>query len=138
MTNGNVTLTLNAADTGGSGVYRIKDPSGAYTTGAVDTFTVSANGTYQFTVYDNAGNSTVLYTVSNIDTGLPDATIGQSQTSWTKELVDVNIAATDSLSGVKSIEQTNADAYAGRNFGEEIEPIQHGFICRRDYAQPDA
>ena len=126
-TNGNVTLTLNAADTGGSGVYRIKDPSGAYTTGAVDTFTVSANGTYQFTVYDNAGNSTaVSYTVSNIDTGLPDATIGQSQTSWTKELVDVNLDATDSFSGVKSLEQTNADAYAGRNLAKNSNQFNAG------------
>ena len=37
-TNGNVTLTMNAADTGGSGVFRIKDNAGAYTNGAVDTF----------------------------------------------------------------------------------------------------
>jgi hypothetical protein len=126
-TNGNVTLTLNAADTGGSGVYRIKDQTGNFTTGSVDTFVATANGTYNFTVYDNAGNSQVVsYAVSNIDTGLPSATIGQSQTSWTKELVDVNLAATDSLSGVKSIEQTNADAYAGRNLAKKSNQFNTG------------
>ena len=134
-TNGNVTLTLNANDTGGSGIYRIKDDAGNYTTGASDTFTVSANGTYDFTVYDNAGNSKVVsYTVSNIDKTSPGLTVTQNPSTWTKGEVTLTGAASDSQSGLVSIRETNTGIYAGRNLIPDSKPNQssnlYGFAGR--------
>ena len=134
-TNGNVTLTLNAADTGGSDVYRIMDDSGVYTVGAVDTFVATANGTYDFTVYDNAGNSKVVsYTVSNIDKTNPGLTVAQNPTAWTKGEVAVTATASDAQSGLVSIKQTNTGIYAGRNLIPNSKPNQssnlYGFAVR--------
>ena len=134
-TNGNVTLTLNANDTGGSGIYRIKDDAGNYTIGASDTFTVSANGTYDFTVYDNAGNSKVVsYTVSNIDKTSPGLTVTQNPSAWTKGEVTLTGAASDSQSGLVSIRETNTGIYAGRNLIPKSTPNEssnlYGFAGR--------
>jgi hypothetical protein len=64
---GNVTITVTAADSG-SGVASITTPSGTVVTASSTTYTVSANGTYTFTLKDNDGNSCAYYvTVANID-----------------------------------------------------------------------
>lgn len=113
-TNGNVVLTLNASDTGGSGVYRVKDPAGNFTTGALDTYTVTQNGTYTFTVYDHAGNSTVVsHVVSNIDKTNPVGTVSGNPTAWTANNVTLTLKATDIGSGVDYILDHNGNKTLG-------------------------
>ncbi|MFA5602873.1 MAG: Ig-like domain-containing protein [Bacilli bacterium] len=62
-----VVITATGSDTGGSGFYRIKRPNNTYISSTVATYTVSTNGTYSFTGYDNAGNS---YTKSIVVDGI--------------------------------------------------------------------
>lgn len=98
-TNGNVTLTFNATDSGGSGVKRVRVAGGSWVNGSTTSRTVSSNGTYSFEVQDHAGNlKTVSRTVSNIDKSLPNASSKQSPTAWTKGNVTItwNASATGS------------------------------------------
>lgn len=68
LTHEDITLTVVAQDTGGSGVKRIKTPDGKWINGNLVTYTVKENGTYTFVVEDNAGNQTSKsITVNNID-----------------------------------------------------------------------
>lgn len=67
-----VVITATGSDTGGSGFYRIKRPDNKYINSTVATYTVSTNGTYSFTGYDNAGNSiTKSIEVTGIDVTPP-------------------------------------------------------------------
>ena len=74
-TNGNVTLNLtNVSDAGGSGLKEIRLPNGTTVTGTSASQVVTENGTYTFTISDQAGNITTLsITVSNIDKIPPNA-----------------------------------------------------------------
>jgi len=77
-TSGNVTITATGTDDN-SGVYRILKPDTNYITGSSGTYVVTANGTYDFTVYDNAENSyTNSITISNIDKINPVITLNGS------------------------------------------------------------
>ncbi len=62
-----VKITVSATDEG-SGVASITTPDGNVISGSSDTLEVNDNGTYNFTLTDNSGNScTYPVTVSNID-----------------------------------------------------------------------
>lgn len=101
--NGSVVLTATGSDTS-SGVKSITLPNGTVFTGASTTYSVSANGTYNFVVTDNAGNtSTKSITVNNIDTGTPSLNLTQNPTAWTSGNVTITATGTDTSSGVKSI-----------------------------------
>ena len=104
-TNGNVTLTFSATDTGGSGVRRVRQSGGTWISGPTTTLTVSNNGTYQFEVEDVAGNSKIIsYEVTNIDKTLPNGTISGNPTNWTNQSQTITLTATDSGgSGVRRI-----------------------------------
>ena len=69
---------------------------------ALDTLTVSENGTYTITVTDNAGN---IYetevTVSKVDTTAPEVNISKTE-EWSQQAI-LSVSATDSQSGVKEI-----------------------------------
>ena len=110
-TNGNVTLNLTGvADTGGSGLDNIKLPNGTFVTGTSASYVVSANGTYSFEIYDNAGNKTTKsITVSNIDKSLPTGDISQTPTAPTNGDVTLNLTNVSDTggSGVKNIKLPN-------------------------------
>lgn len=114
-TNGDVTLKLtNIADSGGSGYYRTKLPDGTFITSTSVDYTVSANGTYQFTVYDQAENATVKsITVKNIDKVKPQGSVSYSTTNATNSDVVVTLNATDADSGVKTIQLPNGTIING-------------------------
>jgi hypothetical protein len=64
---GNVTITVTATDSG-SGVKTVTAPDGTVTNGYIATYIATSNGTYNFTLTDNSGNScTYPVAVSNID-----------------------------------------------------------------------
>src|SRR5699024_11108792 len=56
-TRGNVTLTFNATDTGGSSVRRVRVSGGTWVNGSTTTQVATSNGTFSFEVEDNAGNT---------------------------------------------------------------------------------
>lgn len=104
--NGNVTITAEGSDTGGSGFYRIKKPDGTYVTGNKATYTVSTNGTYTFEFYDNAGNSTTkTVNVTNIDKTAPTGTLTPSTTNWTNKDIVITATGSDAESGISKIEK---------------------------------
>lgn len=114
-TNGNVVLKLsNVKDSGGSGYYRTKLPDGTFVNSTSIDYAVSTNGTYNFIVYDYAGNTiTKTQTVSNIDKVKPQGTLSYSTTSPTNQNVIVSIIATDNASGAKSITLPNGTIING-------------------------
>lgn len=67
---------------------------------------VKNNNTVYFKVFDNAGNEslTTPYIVNTIDRTAPSVTLTPSTDQWTNRDVSVSATATDSASGVKSIE----------------------------------
>jgi peptidoglycan/xylan/chitin deacetylase (PgdA/CDA1 family) len=105
-----VTVTLTAADTGGSGVNAIRyttngsDPTPASATYA-GPFTVSATTTVKFRAWDNAGNVEPTQTqLIRIDTQAPTVAItSPTADSAVKGNVKITANAADSLSGVVSV-----------------------------------
>ena len=77
-TNGPAAIHVTASDPeledgyAPSGVKSITMPDGTVVDGDAADFTVSANGTYDFIITDNGGNTTTLHTeVGNVDTARP-------------------------------------------------------------------
>lgn len=103
-TNGSVTITVNGSDEH-SGVASIKRPDGTSASGSKATYTVSSNGTYNFTVYDAVGNSaSVSVVVNNIDKNAPSGTYTLSPSAATDGTVKITVTATDAGgSGVSHI-----------------------------------
>ncbi|SCY17764.1 OmpL47-type beta-barrel domain-containing protein [Alkaliphilus peptidifermentans] len=84
-TNDNVILTLTATDSGGSGVRRISRPDSTWVDGNSAIYTVTGNGTYSFTIEDNAGNqTTVIEVVDKIDKTSPVVDADNKDYSWKK------------------------------------------------------
>lgn len=84
-TTDNVTINVTATDTQ-SGVKSITEPDGTVANGNTCSYTVSNNGTYNFTLTDNAGNTcSYPVTVSNID-----RSVNVSYTSSASYAVDPN------------------------------------------------
>lgn len=87
------------------------------------TFNVSSNGTYSFTVEDNAGNKTVKsIEVSNIDKVAPTANLSQSSTAWTNESVTLTIDGVldQGGSGVKHIQLPNGNLVSGTSATQSV------------------
>lgn len=109
-TNGNVVITArNMIDVGTSGFRRVKLPSGSYSSTDPSNYTATTNGTYVFSIEDNAGNiRDKSIEVTNIDKVLPTFEVVSDNTDWTNE--DINIRArnfADNASGVNEIEMPN-------------------------------
>ena len=105
-TRDNTTLNFTGTDAGGSGVRRVKGPNGVWVNGATISQSVSSNGTYTFSVQDNAGNiKNIQITVTKIDKTAPTGTISGNPTSWTNQNVTLSFNATDTGgSGVKRVQ----------------------------------
>ena len=94
-----------------SGVKSITMPDGTVVEGDAADFTVSVNGTYDFIITDNGGNTFTLHTgVSNIDHLAPEAEYSVTPDIWTNGPAAIHVTATDpepedgyAPSGVQSI-----------------------------------
>ena len=109
-TNGNVVITArNMVDVGTSGFRRVRLPSGSYSSTNPSNYTATLNGTYVFSIEDNAGNiRDKSIDVTNIDKVLPTFEVVSDNTDWTNE--DINIRArnfADNASGVNEVEMPN-------------------------------
>lgn len=107
------TLTIVTADTE-SGVKRVRLPNGEYRNmdtegrGLTVEYNIVKNGSYTFLVEDYAGNTqTQTVSITNIDDTAPVAQENLSTEAWTKDGVTIEVDASDSQSGVKSIELPN-------------------------------
>lgn len=100
-TNGDVTITASASDSGGSGInadgfeYSL---DGMHNWQNGRSVTVSANGIVYFRVKDNAGNVSTYQscTVTNIDTTPPFINITPNTLEWRNDSVTLIAAGTDS------------------------------------------
>lgn len=116
FTEDGVTLTVLPVDHE-SGYQRTKLPDGTYTNSTSPSYKVSSNGTYDFVIYDNVGNTkTISKTVTTIDVEAPDIDITKTPTDWTNQSVKVSVKGTDTQSGVDQIEQVDQSTLTGRNF----------------------
>lgn len=100
-TNGDVTLNLTSvADSGGSGLKEIKLPDGSLVTGTSASFLAKNNGSYSFTVYDNAGNATTKsINVTNIDRTAPTGLLTRNPSEWTNGNVILTLSGVTDGSG---------------------------------------
>ncbi len=101
-TNDDVIITVSGLDSG-SGVKRIRLPSGTWLNAGTASYIVPANGNYLFTIEDNVGLSTdITVPVNNIDTGLPfiDCT---PQSKEHDGDIPVTISASDTGTGLDYI-----------------------------------
>jgi len=106
-TNASVTITVKATDTQ-TGVKQITTPNNKAQRKSTVSYTVTANGTYNFILEDNAGNKrTYPVTITNIDKGKPNLTTQIVPNSWTNTDVNIVWNATDDLSGVESVTLPN-------------------------------
>lgn len=102
-TNATVTITVKATDTQ-TGVKQITTPNNKVQRKDTVTYTVTANGTYNFILEDHAGNKrTYPVTITNIDKTKPNVTTQIQPNSWTNTPVTILWNATDDLSGVESV-----------------------------------
>ncbi|WP_049776619.1 RCC1 domain-containing protein [Ethanoligenens harbinense] len=105
-TTGNVTINVTAADSQ-SGVKSITTPDGTTVAGPTCSYKVSGNGTYNFVLTDNAGNTcTYPVTVSNID-----RSVSVSYTSSVAYTVDPDNTGSPTSGG--DITLTNNNTHVG-------------------------
>lgn len=105
-TTGNVTINVTAADSQ-SGVKSITEPDGTTVAGPTCSYKVSGNGTYNFVLTDNAGNTcTYPVTVANID-----RSVSVSYTSSVAYTVDPD--NTGSPFSAEDITLTNNNTHVG-------------------------
>ncbi len=98
-----VTITITATDDR-SGVKSITSPDGTVTNSDTVSYTVGKNGTYDFKLEDNAGNSAVYQVeIDNIDKVKPDIGLTNPSKKWTKDDIEVDFSASDDLSGVEKV-----------------------------------
>jgi hypothetical protein len=104
-TNQQLVLNIVASDNR-SGVKEITLPNGSKTSQTNITYIVRSNGSYTFTVTDNAGNvTTKTITINNFDTTPPTKPTIIHDTDWSANPIPVTIQpGTDSQSGVNRIE----------------------------------
>lgn len=120
-TNGNVTITASGSDSA-SGIRRIQRPNGTWVNGSSASHTVSSNGTYNFVIEDNAGNTrTVSRTVSNIDKTAPNGSISGNPSNWTNQDVTLTFNGTDSGgSGVRRVRRPNGTWVNGSTASQTV------------------
>lgn len=115
-TNKSVTITVNGADIGGSAIKNIKLPNGTFVTGSSTNYNVSANGTFDFEISDNAGSVVKKsITINNIDTTMPNVTLTQSTSSWTNNNIVISLTSSDTQSGIKEIKLPNGNIVNSSN-----------------------
>ena len=103
ITAGSVTISLVGTDEG-SGVNSIILPNGSVVTAASVTYTVSANGVYNFAIIDNAGNTkTIPVTVSNISTSSDIAVtpVNIVANDGSNVTIIINISGSTTISAMK-------------------------------------
>lgn len=87
-----------------SGFNRVVLPDGTSTTNASGDFTVTDNGTYTFTLYDNVGNSRILTEdINNIDKIMPEGVLSLQENRLTDEKIKISWKAFDLQSGFSKI-----------------------------------
>ena len=87
-----------------SGFNRVILPDGTSTTNASGDFTVTDNGTYTFTLYDNVGNSRILTEdINNIDKIMPEGVLSLQENRLTDEKIKISWKAFDLQSGFSKI-----------------------------------
>lgn len=87
-----------------SGFNRVVLPDGTSTTYASGDFTVTDNGTYTFTLYDNVGNSRILTeNINNIDKIMPEGVLSLQENRLTDEKIKISWKAFDLQSGFSKI-----------------------------------
>lgn len=92
VTNGSVTITVNATDTSGIAGYSINGTT--YET--TNQFVLQANGKYTVYVKDGVGNvANTQVTIDNIDKVSPSVTVTSSKTTPTNKSVTLTAAATE-------------------------------------------
>jgi hypothetical protein len=112
-TNGTIVLNVTASDSD-TGVKNIQKPDGSISTGNTTTYTVNANGTYNFVVTDNVGNQTTKsITITNIDTTAPTLSLSPSTATWTNGSVVITATTSDDSSGISSIVLPNGNTVSG-------------------------
>jgi len=112
-TSGNVTITATGTDIG-SGVKSITLPDNSVIYANNVPYTVTANGTYLFTVTDNVGNvSTKSIAVTNIDKTPPTLTLSEVSTNWTNGTGTISVTTNEVGSGVKEIRLPNGNVVTG-------------------------
>ena len=99
------TISVTASDSG-TGLKQVTDPIGVNHVTSPFNYVVNANGTYNFTAYDNSNNSQMLSVdIDRIDTSVPTIATTPSCASYTNDKVTVNVTASDTGgSNVKRIE----------------------------------
>ena len=101
--NTDVKIHWSVADAN-SGVKQIKLPDGTIKTTATGDYTVSQNGTYTFTLYDNVGNSKILTeNINNIDKIMPEGVLSLQENRLTDEKIKISWKAFDLQSGFSKI-----------------------------------
>ena len=94
-TSGNIVLNITTSDDR-SGVKRVRKPNGEWDYRSSFTYNVYENGSYSFTVEDNAGNQTTkTITIENIDREPPQIEFSLSEPSWTNKEIIINVQALD-------------------------------------------
>ena len=68
-----------------------------------NTFTSQGWRKAQYTVTDEVGNSATITVIARIDKTLPELTIGEYTKNWTKDDITINMATTDSISGISKL-----------------------------------
>lgn len=107
-------LTITAADSGGSGVKEIVMPDGSIVSGSTANFYTTTNGTYTFKVRDNAGNETSQsVSISKIDTTKPTASVSIDATTTTNKVNVYLSNIQDTYSGAKTIRISESSSFAG-------------------------
>ena len=87
-----------------SGFNRVVLPDGTSSTNASGDFTVTDNGTYIFTLYDNVGNSRILTeNINNIDKIMPEGVLSLQENRLTDEKIKISWKAFDLQSGFSKI-----------------------------------
>lgn len=115
-----VVVTVTGADSL-SGVSKITLPDGSTTTSSSTSYKIVDNGSYNFSVTDNAGNTTTkTVSISNVDKTAPTISLVPNTTAWTSGNITLNVTATDSQSGVKSIKTPNGEVIPGNSLSYSI------------------
>ena len=116
------TITANASDSD-SGIYHIRKPDGSYAYSSNTTYSVSANGAYEFTVTDNAGNTlSKSITVSGVSAGSPPAiTLESSPTTYGDAVITIDVTGSTNIVSVKYDSGSRTTSYFSSGSGKDLD-----------------
>lgn len=119
FTNQNVTLNLTSVqDTGVAGLKSVTLPNGTKVSPGSTSYVVSSNGTYDFVIEDNAGNTTTKsIDVKNIDKIMPTANLTSSNEEFTNQNIELYLTdiQDNGVSGLESIKLPNGQLVTAFN-----------------------